>query len=592
MDNVAAPGTGDTPLSGHQALSNALLDGTLENMAASVIVVDDEGLILATNSAAQSLLGRDAVELIGQDFHDLLHRDKHGHPMPRTRCQIRKALLSRDTRHGDTEWFARGDGTLVQLSWLVTPYTPGPGVTGALVLLYEMKQKDSHQSEDGHAAPLTELDRLALLAETTTQLTSTLDVDEALHRLAALTVPRLADWAVFDLLSERDEVRRVLVVEHKDGTLVERDDLQGPMPPVPEESPMPLSRALRGAASTLVGRATYQGPPDSGIAVEQQRLFKETGMHSAVIAPIRGLRDVLGALTLGRAQRHDAFTTADLPLLEDLTRRAGLALDNARLYQRQRKVAETMQRHLLPQLPALPGLEMTARYVPAPDASSVGGDWYDAFALAAHAHALAIGDVVGHDLDAAAGMAQLRNMLRAFAWSDPEAAPSAVVTRLDEAVMHIAEVPMATMVLARLTLGDDALWRLRWTNAGHPPPLLVTHDGQAHYLDEGHGILLGTGAPRPRPDAVTALPPRATLLLYTDGLIESPKHSIDHGLDRLRRHAASLAHRPLDSFCDSLLDQVRPNDNDDDVAMIALRTPAPTRGEWLRQPRASAMDES
>lgn len=575
MDDVAAPGRESVPLPGHQARSGALLDGTLENLRAAAIAVDDDGLIVAVNSAAQSLLGREASELVGQDFHDLLHRDRYGHSVPRTRCLMRKAILTGDTRHGDAEWFACGDGTLVQLSWLVTPYSPNPGGTGALAMLYEPRPGDVRHTDGGHSSPLTELDRLSLLAETTTQLTSTLDADEALHRLAALTVPRLADWAVFDLLTERDEVRRVLVMEHKDGILVERDDLQGPMPPVPAESPMPLSRALRGAASSLAGPATYQGPPDSGIAVEQQRLFTATGMHSAVIAPIRGLRDVLGALTLGRAQRHDAFTPADLPLLEDLTRRAGLALDNARLYQRQRKVAETMQRHLLPQLPVLPGLEMTARYVPAPDASSVGGDWYDAFALAAHAHALAIGDVVGHDLDAAAGMAQVRNMLRAFAWSHPEAAPSAVVTQLDDAVMHIAEVPMATMILARLTLGSDTLWRVRWTNAGHPPPLLITHDGQTRYLDEAHGILLGTGVTRPRPDAVTVLPPRATLLLYTDGLVESPHHSIDHGLDRLRRHAASLAHRPLDSFCDLLLDQVRPSDNDDDVAMIALRTPPP-----------------
>ncbi|WEV27799.1 SpoIIE family protein phosphatase [Streptomyces sp. 71268] len=575
MDDVAALGRDSAPRSGHQARSQALLGETLENLRASAITVDDDGLIVAVNNAAQSLLGRDASELVGQDFHDLLHRDRYGHSVPRTRCQIREALLTGDTRHGDAEWFARGDGTLVQLSWLVMPYSPERGGTGGLALLYEAKRPNDHHSDGGHSAPLSELDRLALLAETTTRLTSTLDIDEALHRLAALTVPRLADWAVFDLLTERDEVRRVLVMEHKDGILVERDDLQGPMPPVPAESPMPLSRALRGAASSLAGPATYQGPPDSGIAVEQRRLFTATGMHSAVIAPIRGLRDVLGALTLGRAQRHDAFTSADLPLLEDLTRRAGLALDNARLYQRQRKVAETMQRHLLPQLPVLSGLEMTARYQPAPDASAVGGDWYDAFALGAHAHALAIGDVVGHDLDAAAGMAQVRNMLRAFAWSHSEAPPSAVVTRLDDAVMHIAEVAMATMIFARLTLGNDALWRLCWTNAGHPPPLLVTHDGRTSYLDEAHGILLGTGVTRPRPDSVTVLPPRVTLVLYTDGLVESPHHSIDHGLDRLRRHAASLAHRPLDSFCDLLLDQVRPSDNDDDVAMIALRTPPP-----------------
>ncbi|MET9505517.1 SpoIIE family protein phosphatase [Streptomyces sp. NPDC006622] len=547
----------------------------LEDIETCAIAVNDDGVIVAVNSAAQSLLARDAKDLLGQDSHDLLHRDSHGNTVPRTSCRMRKALLTRSTAHDDIGWFSCGDGTLIRLSWLVTPYALTPGVNGALVLMYEFRPEEAHHSGEATTTALTELDRLALLAETTTRLTSTLDVNEALHRLAALTVPRLADWAVFDLLTERDEVRRVLVMEHKDGTLVERGDLQGPMPPVAEESPMPLSRALRGAASSLAGPSTYQGPPDSGIAVEQRRLFTETGMHSAAIAPIRGLRDVLGALTLGRSQRQDAFTGADLPLLEDLTRRAGLALDNARLYQRQRKVAETMQRHLLPQLPMVPGLEMTARYVPAPHASSVGGDWYDAFALAPGAHALVIGDVVGHDLDAAAGMAQVRNMLRAFAWSRPEAAPSAVVTQLDEAVRHIVEVPMATMILARLALGDDKLWRLCWTNAGHPPPLLITHDGRAHYLDDASGILLGTGVTRPRPDTDIVLPPEATLVLYTDGLIEAPRRSIDHGLSRLRRHAASLAHRPLESFCDSLLDEVRPRDNDDDVAMLAVRIPRP-----------------
>ncbi|CAM5399144.1 SpoIIE family protein phosphatase OS=Streptomyces tendae OX=1932 GN=F3L20_17250 PE=4 SV=1 [Streptomyces tendae] len=556
---------------------DALLHIPLDAMRASAVLLDDDGAIVAANDAALGMLGRSLVELVGEDFHDLLHRDDHGHTMPRSRCPLRKALLEGCTEHGDSGRFVLGDGSLAPLSWFVTPCALDAEAPGGLVLLYEQAKVELAKNDEAAPAPLTELERLALLAETTTQLTSTLDVDEALHRLVALTVPRLADWAVFDLLTERDEVTRTLVMEHKDGVLIEREDLQGPMPPVPEESPMPLSRALRGAASSLAGPSTYQGEPDSGIAVEQRRLFTATGMHSAVIAPIRGLRDVLGALTLGRSQRSDPFTAADLPLLEDLTRRTGLALDNARLYQRQRKVAETMQRHLLPQLPSVPGLEMATRYLPAPHASSVGGDWYDAFALSPGAHALAIGDVVGHDLDAAAGMAQVRNMLRAFAWSQPSADPSAVVKQLDEAVMHIVEVPMVTMILGRISRGEDGLWLLRWTNAGHPPPLLVTHDGQARYLDDAHGILLGTGADRPRPDMVTVLPPRATLLLYTDGLVESPHRSIDRGLDRLRRHAAALARRPLPRFCDALLHGVRPDDNDDDVAMLALRTPPRSR---------------
>ncbi|MFK4107099.1 PP2C family protein-serine/threonine phosphatase, partial [Streptomyces sp. NPDC019531] len=269
------------------------------------------------------------------------------------------------------------------------------------------------------------------------------------------------------------------------------------------------------------------------------------------------------------------FTTADLPLIEDIARRAGLALDNARLYQRQRKVAETMQNHLLPQMPRVPGLQMTARYLPAPDASQVGGDWYDAFSLSDGATALAVGDVVGHDLEAAAGMAQLRNMLRAYAWAHQEP-PSRIVDRLDEALLHITDVTMATMILARVEATDDGHWELSWTNAGHPPPLLIRHDGLAEYLTDGHGILLGTGVRTPRTVATASLPPGSTLLLYTDGLIEAPGHALDEGLQRLRRHAAALAHRPLTSFTDQLLRRVRHVTNDDDVALLAVRTPTGT----------------
>jgi serine phosphatase RsbU (regulator of sigma subunit) len=266
------------------------------------------------------------------------------------------------------------------------------------------------------------------------------------------------------------------------------------------------------------------------------------------------------------------FTPTDLPLIEDIARRAGLALDNARLYQRQRKIAETMQNHLLPQMPSVTDLEMTVRYLPAPHASQVGGDWYDAFSLSDGSTALAVGDVVGHDLEAAAGMAQVRNMLRAYAWSQQEP-PSRIVERLDEAIQHITDVSMATVVLARIEPEEQGRWRLSWTNAGHPPPLLISRDGLTQYLTAGHGILLGTGARTSRPDAGLSLPPGSTLVLYTDGLIEDRGHTLDAGLNRLRQHAAALAHRPLGAFTDQLLRRVRPAGNDDDVALLALRTP-------------------
>jgi serine phosphatase RsbU (regulator of sigma subunit) len=555
-----------------EAADTALAEA-LAAIETGAYVVDDKGCIIAVNARAEQLLARSARDLVGRDAHDLLHRNMHGQPLPTTQCTMRQAFHAGRPAQSQGDWFARGDGSLLPISWLITPYDTGGCEAATLVVFHRDRQpQETRPRPEPVAEPLAELERLALLAETTTQLTSTLDVDEALRRLVALVAPRLADWVVIDLITERDEVWRTAVVHADGGTLVHHEELQGPMPPVPAESPMPLSRALRGVASTLAGPETYRRTPDSGIAVEQRHLFRATGIHSAAIAPIRSTREVLGALTLGRADKAGDFTTADLSLIEDIARRAAVALDNARLYQRQRKVAETMQNHLLPQLPRVPGLKMIARYLPAPDASQVGGDWYDAFRLPDGSTALAIGDVVGHDLEAAAGMAQVRNMLRAYAWSRQEP-PSRIVERLDEAVTHITNVPMATMIFAHIEEADDGHWEVSWTNAGHPPPLLITRDGLTRYLTDGHGILLGTGAREARPDATAALPPGSTLLLYTDGLIEAPGHSLDEGLNRLRQHAAALAHRPLPSFTDQLLSRVRPTDNDDDVALLALRTP-------------------
>ncbi|MER7967124.1 SpoIIE family protein phosphatase [Streptomyces ardesiacus] len=538
----------------------------LESLAAAAYLADEQGVITAVNTVAEQLLGRNAVELLGRDAHDTLHRNALGQPEPRSECPVRQAVLAGRTAQGGALWFERGDGSVTPVAWLVTGYDAG-GRRGTLALFHPLDDTEPGSLQE----PLSELERLALFAELTTQLTSTMDVEEVLNRLVRLLAPRLADWAVVDLITEAGGVWRRVVVHAEDGDLRNQENLVGPMSAVPQESQLPLSRALRGAASALTGPETYRGEPDSELAVEQGRLFAATGIQSAVIGPIRGLRDVLGALTLGRSDGSHPFTTADLPLLEEITRRAGLALDNARLYERQRKVSETMQRHLLPQLPRVPDLQMTARYVPAPDASQVGGDWYDAFVLPDGATALVIGDVVGHDLEAAADMAQLRNMLRAYAFSQQKP-PSKIVEWLDQAAMQLSGSDMATLVLARLTRGGPLGWELTWTNAGHPPPLLITREGATQYLTDAHGMLLGTGWAEPRPDVSLLLPPGATLLLYTDGLIEEPGASLDDGLDRLSRQAAALSHHPLDTFTDELLARARPAANEDDIALLALRT--------------------
>jgi serine phosphatase RsbU (regulator of sigma subunit) len=209
----------------------------------------------------------------------------------------------------------------------------------------------------------------------------------------------------------------------------------------------------------------------------------------------------------------------------------------------------------------------------------VGGDWYDAFLLADGVMALVIGDVVGHDLQAAAHMAEVRNMLRALAW-DHQEPPSIIMRRLDEAVTNTSDAPMATLVFARVEGPEGGPWKFHWVTAGHPPPLLVTRDGATRFLEAGHGPLIGMSATLRLgldwPDAREELPPESILLLYTDGLVESRDRPIDLGMAKLRHHAGVLACRPeewtIDEYCDELLARIEPRG--DDVALLALRLPA------------------
>jgi hypothetical protein len=298
-------------------------------------------------------------------------------------------------------------------------------------------------------------------------------------------------------------------------------------------------------------------------------------MRTLLGVPLLVRGTVYGDLYVADKTDGTPFDDDDEGLLTALASAAGVSLENARLYEHLKRAAEHFQRRMLPVLPDLAPLEVAARYEPASELPRLGGDWYDAMVLPDGAICVVVGDVTGHDVEAAPLMGQIRNMLRAIALDRSEP-PGLVVSRLDRALTMFAEPPTATLVFGRIERGraEGGPYTFGWSNAGHLPPLLVGADSNTRYLAPArHGIPVGIEASVARFSHEHLLPPGSTLLLFTDGLVERRDQDIDTGLDDLAEQAARLATAPLEELCDALISRSR-QVFDDDVALLALRTPS------------------
>jgi serine phosphatase RsbU (regulator of sigma subunit) len=266
-----------------------------------------------------------------------------------------------------------------------------------------------------------------------------------------------------------------------------------------------------------------------------------------------------------------AVTAEDLDTAREVAAQAGRAVERVHRQSQQAQLAEGLQRSLLTDPPAIPHAAVVARYVPAAEAARVGGDWYDAFLQRDGTPVLVIGDVVGHDTAAAAAMGQMRGLLRGIAHHSG-AGPREVLRGLDEAVVAMHTGTLATAAVARLErLGGAGGARLRWANAGHPPPFVVLPEGRVRALGTPIGdLLLGVDPTAERAESVVDLPPGSTVLLYTDGLVERRDSTLDAGLARLGRALAELAGSPPAELCDALLERMLPGTPQDDVALLAV----------------------
>lgn len=409
--------------------------------------------------------------------------------------------------------------------------------------------------------------RLALLAEATSVLAATLDVDESLDRLTSLVVPLLADWCTVHLVAADGRVLRV-ASRHRDP---EREPLLRRLEELQPEGLSPAShtaRVLGGDPAVMVD--TDESVLLAGIEDEELlEVYRAIGLRSALVVPLRARRQVLGVLSLFTDGSGRTFDEEDLATAADLARRAALTVDNARLYSREHEVAEQLQRSLLPQLPDIAGLDRAARYLPGSTSAQVGGDWYDLFALPDGTVGIAVGDVMGHDMTAAAAMGQLRSVLQSYAWQG--SSPAVVLDRLDQLVQGLDMAQLATCVYGRLQLPASGAGRLRIANAGHLPPALRSHDGTVRLLATEASLLVGAALGTTRDEVEEVVEPGSALVLYTDGLVEHRGRPIDEGLQALAAALASAPDTDAEAICDHLLDELAYGALDDDVALLVVR---------------------
>ena len=542
--------------------TEARLDGILGSLGEAVTVHDEHGKTIYVNDAGVELLGGASAEDVlsaapGELADRFIITNEDGTPvrvedLPGRRLvagESAPALLTHSVRRDTGEAF-----------WLLTKATLYEDPSGARLAINII--------EDVTDAKDAEL-RQRFLAEAGQLLASTLDYERTLEAVARMIVPRLADWCGIDMVDEHGDTHQVAVA-HIDAAKVEMAHEMRRRYPPDMDAPSGLPAILRGGPAEL-----YSEIPDALIAAaarddEHLRIIRELGMRSGMAVPMRIGNETLGAITLVSAESGRRFEADHLAFAEDLALRAATAIQNARLYTAQERVAHTLQASLLPErLPPLPGWEARATYQAGERGADVGGDFYDILPVES-GHLIVLGDVTGKGIEAAALTALVRHSGRTAARFDPR--PAHVLALINEVLREQPRLSLVTAVCALLqTEGDRA--RLTVASGGHPLPLRRRRGESPAALGD-HGVLLGVGAEGGWTETAVDVLPGDTLLFYTDGVTETP------GEDRQRFGEVRLldAMERASGSADALLEEIdralrafQSGAAVDDRAMLAMR---------------------
>lgn len=528
-------------------------DAVLHAVREGVLITDDERRLLLANDEAKRLLG------LPDDAEG-----RHIGAVPGLERRMADLLLS--GRVATDEVLESGDRLLVVNQRLTRPRGRP---TGTVVTI-----RDSTEMQVLTSRAETARRRLKLLYDAGGDIGTTLDVVRTAEELAAVAVPRFADFVTVDLADsvlDGDEpgpaadMRRTAVSGiRSDHPLYPCGRLIDFLPSTPQARGYGTGEAELVPDLSEAPGWHAQDPPRAQAIVDY-------GIHSLIAAPLTARGVVLGVVNFWRSRKPEPFDEDDLSFAEELVARAAVAMDNARRYTREHALAETLQRSLLPRaLPEQSAVDVAHFYLPAQ--SGVGGDWFDVIPLPGSRVALVVGDVVGHGLHAAATMGRLRTAVHNFSTLDLP--PDEILARLDDLVHRIDHdgegdggVLGATCLYA---VYDPVSQRCTMARAGHLPPLVVAPDGTTEIVELPAGPPLGLGG-MPFETAELYLREGSQLVLYTDGLVEERTRDITEGLELLR---AALSHPDRDprESCRAVLDILLPERPTDDVALLIART--------------------
>lgn len=522
-----------------------LLDLLLDSAPVGFALLDADLRFLRVNSALAAITGLPAEAHLGRRPQDLLPEGTHGSPAE----GFHKVLLERVLRTGepavgvvatDAAPGVGGPARHLQESWYPIRDPASDRITAVGAFVDDITERVWAES------------RMRLLSDLGTMLDTGPDEEERLAGLARLLVPTMGDACAVDLLDPGGRRRLVAVAG----------------PEAEEEGALRQGRdggALAAARLATVGEVLMTGRPARAASGGDPA-------WSAVAVPLQARDRTLGVLTLVVHRPGRRYADEDVNLVRLLGRRAGLAVDNLRLYREERRIAQTLQRSLLPPgLPDIPGLDAAARYAPMGEGTEVGGDFYDLFA-AGRSWGAAIGDVCGKGVEAAALTSLARHGIRALGRHDP--APSRLLDDLNELIRSERgdDTRFFTVLYARLVPTPRG-FRATVATAGHPLPVLLRADGRTEAVGRP-GKMLGPFAETDVEDQTVTLRPGEALVLYTDGVIEArrgPGMLGEEGLHRTLAGAAGLSADELAGRIERAVADFTAGPLRDDMAVLVLR---------------------